>query len=124
MARSLNKVQLIGNVTKDVELRQTEKGTHVCSFSLATNRNWKTDDGQDHEETEFHQIVAWNKLAELCSQFLFKGKKVYVCGRLQTRKWKDQNEQDRQTTEVIIEDMILLDGKKKDENQAEEEISF
>ncbi len=109
MARSLNKVQLIGNLTRDPELRYTPSGTAVCSFGLATNRYWTTDQGEKHEESEFHNIVAWNKLAELCSQFLVKGRKVYVEGRLATRSWTGQDGQQRTRTEIVIEDMILLD---------------
>lgn len=109
MARSLNKVQLIGNLTRDPELRYTPSGTAVCSFGLATNRYWTTDQGEKHEESEFHNIVAWNKLAEICSQFLVKGRKVYVEGRLATRSWTGQDGQQRTRTEVVIEDMILLD---------------
>ena len=75
MARSLNRVQLIGNLTRDPELRYTPQGTAVCTIGLATNRYWTTDSGEKHEETEFHRIVAWNKLAELCSQFLQKVEK-------------------------------------------------
>lgn len=111
MARSLNRVQLIGNLTRDPELRYTPSGAAVCSFGLATNRSWKTDDGQQHEETEFHNIVSWNKLAELCSQFLVKGRKVYVEGRLSTRSWTSQDGQQKSRTEVVIDDMILLDSK-------------
>jgi single-strand DNA-binding protein len=85
MARSLNRVQLIGNLTRDPELRYTPQGTAVCSFGLATNRSWTTETGEKKEEAEFHRIVAWNKLAELCSQFLTKGKKVYLEGRLSTK---------------------------------------
>jgi single-strand DNA-binding protein len=85
MARSLNRAQLIGNLTRDPELRYTPSGTAVCSFSIATNRNWTTDTGEKKEEVEFHRIVAWNKLAELCSQFLTKGRKVFVEGRITTR---------------------------------------
>lgn len=110
MARSLNRVQLIGNLTRDPELRYTPSGTAVCSFGLATNRSWNTDSGEKHEETEFHRIVAWNKLAELCSQFLVKGRKVYVEGRLQTRSWTSQDNQQRSVTEIVIDDMILLDS--------------
>lgn len=109
MARSLNRVQLIGNLTRDPELRYTPSGTAVCSFGLATNRSWTTDNGDKHEESEFHRIVAWNKLAELCSQFLVKGRKVYVEGRLATRNWTTQEGQQRSVTEVVIDDMILLD---------------
>jgi single-strand DNA-binding protein len=110
-SRSLNKVQLIGNLTRDPELRYTPQGTAVCTFGLATNRSWTTDTGEKREETEFHRIVAWNKLAELCSQLLFKGKKVYVEGRLQTRSWTAQDGSQRQTTEVVIEEMIILDSR-------------
>lgn len=109
MARSLNRVQLIGNLTRDPELRYTPNGTAVCSFSIATNRTWKTEAGEKREETEFHRIVAWNKLAELCSQFLTKGRKVYVEGRLTTRSWTGQDGNQRTTTEIVIQDMILLD---------------
>lgn len=111
MARSLNKVQLIGNLTRDPELRYTPSGTAVCTFGLATNRSWTTDTGEKHEETEFHNIVAWTKLAELCSQFLVKGRKVYLEGRLATRSWQGQDGAQRNRTEVVIDDMILLDNK-------------
>ncbi len=110
-SRSLNKVQLIGNLTRDPELRYTPQGTAVCTFGLATNRSWATEGGEKREETEFHRIVAWNKLAELCSQLLFKGRKVYVEGRLQTRTWTAQDGTQRQATEVVIEEMIILDSK-------------
>lgn len=111
MARSLNRAQLIGNLTRDPELRYTPNGTAVCSFGLATNRAWKTDTGEKREEAEFHNIVAWNKLAELCSQFLVKGRKVYVEGRIATRSWTSQDGQQRQRTEIVISDMILLDSR-------------
>ncbi len=125
MARSLNRVQLIGNLTRDPELRYTPSGAAVCSFGLATNRSWNTDSGEKHEETEFHRIVAWNKLAELCSQFLVKGRKVYVEGRLSTRNWTTQDNQQRSVTEVVIDDMILLDrsGAPAREGEAEEKSS-
>lgn len=118
MARSLNRAQLIGNLTRDPELRYTPNGTAVCSFGLATNRSWKTDAGEKHDEAEFHNIVAWNKLAELCSQFLVKGRKVFVEGRLSTRTWTGQDGQQRNRTEIIISDMILLDSKRP-EGEAE-----
>jgi single-strand DNA-binding protein len=110
MARSLNRVQLIGNLTRDPELRYTPNGTAVCSFGMATNRSWKTDAGEKHDEAEFHNIVSWNKLAELCSQFLVKGRKVYVEGRLSTRTWTGQDGAQRNRTEIVISDMILLDS--------------
>lgn len=115
MPKSLNRVQLIGNLTRDPELRYTPNGTAVCSFGLATNRSWTTDAGEKREETEFHRVVSWNKLAELCSQFLIKGRKVYVEGRLQTRNWTGQDGQQRTTTEIVIDDMILLDSKRPGE---------
>ena len=112
MARSLNRVQLIGNLTRDPELRYTPSGTAVCSFSIATNRNWTTDTGEKKDEVEFHRIVSWNKLAELCSQFLTKGRKVFVEGRLSTRSWTAQDGSQKQTTEIVISDMILLDSRR------------
>lgn len=112
MARSLNKVQLIGNLTRDPELRYTPSGTAVCSFSIATNRSWTNDTGEKKEEVEYHRIVSWNKLAELCSQFLTKGRKVFVEGRLSTRSWTAQDGTQKQTTEIVISDMILLDSRK------------
>ncbi len=112
MARSLNRAQLIGNLTRDPELRYTPNGTAVCSFGLATNRSWKTDAGEKHDEAEYHKIVAWNKLAELCSQFLVKGRKVFVEGRFATRTWTGQDGAQRNRTEIIISDIILLDSKR------------
>lgn len=113
--RSLNKVQLIGNLTRDPELRYTPQGTAVCTLGLATNRQWVTDTGEKREETEFHRLVAWNKLAELCSQLLFKGRKVYVEGRLQTRRWTARDGTERQTTEIVINEMMILDSKRAPE---------
>jgi single-strand DNA-binding protein len=118
--RSLNKAQLIGNLTRDPELRYTPKGTAVCTFGMATNRSWVTDTGDKKEEAEFHRIVAWNKLAELCAQLLFKGRKVFVEGRLQTRQWTAQDGTPRQTTEIVISDMIILDSKRSADEEAEE----
>jgi len=111
-SRSLNKVQLIGNLTRDPELRYTPTGAAVCTIGLATNRTWVTEAGEKKEETEFHRVVAWNKLAELCSQLLTKGRKVYVEGRLRTNQWQGQDGAQRSTTEVVIEDMIILDSKR------------
>ena len=111
-ARSLNKVQLIGNLTRDPELRYTPQGTAVCTFGIATNRSWMTESGEKKEDTEFHRAVAWNKLGELCSQLLFKGRKVFVEGRLQTRQWTGQDGVSRQTTEIVVSDMIILDSRR------------
>jgi single-strand DNA-binding protein len=120
MARSLNRVQLIGNLTRDPELRYTPQGTAVCSFGLATNRGWTTDSGEKKEEAEFHKIVAWNKLGELCSQLLTKGRKVYVEGRLSTKSWTGQDGAQRTTTEIVIDDMIILDSRREGEAPAED----
>lgn len=113
MARSLNKVILIGNLTRDPELRYTPQGTAVCTFGLATNRQWVTDSGEKKEDVEFHRLVAWNKLAEICSQLLTKGRKVYAEGRLQTRNWIGQDGMQRTTVEVVLSDMIVLDSRKE-----------
>jgi single-strand DNA-binding protein len=118
--RSLNKAQLIGNLTRDPELRYTPQGTAVCTFGLATNRQWTTETGEKREEADFHRVVAWNKLAELCAQLLTKGRKVYIEGRLQTRNWTAQDGTQRQTTEIVASDMILLDSRRP---LSEEEIS-
>lgn len=110
---SLNKVLLIGNLTRDPELRYTPSGAAVVSFGIATNRYYVASDGTKKEETEFIKIVAWNKLAELCSQLLTKGRKVYVEGRLQTRSWETPDGQNKQTTEVVIDDMRILDSRRE-----------
>jgi len=112
MAKSLNKAVLIGNLTRDPELRYTPQGTAVCTFGVATNRSWTTDSGEKKDEVDFHKIVAWSKLAEICSQLLAKGRKVYVEGRLTTRTWAGQDGVQRSTTEIVISDMIILDNKK------------
>jgi single-strand DNA-binding protein len=114
MARSVNKVILIGNLTRDPEQRTTPSGSNVCTFTLATNRSWKTDAGEKKEETDFHRIVAWDKLAELCGKFLVKGRKVYVEGRLQNRSWTGQDGQQKTSAEVVIDDMVLLDSNKSE----------
>lgn len=111
MARSLNKVQLIGNLTRDPELKYTPAGTAVCTFGIATNRNWTTETGEKKDEADFHNIVAWTKLAEICAQLLKKGRKVYVEGRLSTRTWQAQDGTQRNRTEVVVSDMIILDKK-------------
>lgn len=119
MAKSLNKVQLIGNLTRDPEMRYTPQGTAVCTFGVATNRQWTTEAGEKKDEADFHNIVAWNKLAEICAQLLKKGRKVYVEGRLQTRSWQAQDGTQRSRTEVVISDMIILD-KREDGTPVEE----
>ncbi len=121
-ARSLNKVMLIGNLTRDPELRYTPNGAAVCSFRVATNRSWTPSDGGERkEETEFHRIVTWNKLAELCSQLLSKGRKIYVEGRLQTRSWETPEGERRYSTEVVAEDMVILDSRRDSQEKIGEE---
>ena len=117
--RSLNKVLLIGNLTRDPELKYTPQGTAVCTFGLATNREWTDSSGQKQEGAEFHRVVAWGKLAEICSQLLQKGRKIYIEGRLQTRSWKTPEGLDRQMTEVVMEEMIALDVPKGVSNNGE-----
>lgn len=109
MARGLNKVLLIGNLGKDPEMKYTQQGTPVTTFSLAVSRSWKSPDGQAKDETEWFRIVAWQKLAETCNEYLHKGSKVYIEGRLQTREWTGQDGQSGKTTEVIANEMVLLD---------------
>lgn len=111
MAKSLNKVMLIGNLTRDPEMRYTPQGTAVCTFGVATNRSWTAESGEKKEEADFHNIVAWNKLAEICAQLLKKGRKVYVEGRLSTRSWQTADGTQKQRTEVVINDMVILDRK-------------
>ncbi|HXS15059.1 MAG TPA: single-stranded DNA-binding protein [Candidatus Saccharimonadales bacterium] len=120
MARSLNRVQLIGNLTRDPELRYTPTGAAVCTFGIATNRSWTTDTGEKKEEVEFHRLVAWNKLAELCSQLLAKGRKVFVEGRLAYRKYTKQDGTEQNVTEIVIDDMLVLDSKRGEAGEAEE----
>lgn len=117
---SLNKVLLIGNLTRDPELRYTPSGAAVCTFAVATNRFYVASDGTKKEETEFIKIVSWNKLAELCSQLLSKGRKVYVEGRMQTRSWETPDGQTKQTTEIVIDDMRILDSRRDFESGGEE----
>lgn len=108
--RSLNKVLLLGNVGKDPEVRYTASGKAVATFSLATSQRWKDQEGNEQEKTEWHRIVAWGRLGEICGEFLSKGKQVFVEGRIQSREWEDQDGNKRVTVEIIANDMILLGG--------------
>ena len=105
----LNRAQLIGNVTRDPESRTTTTGQNVCSFSIATNSQWTDAQGQKQTRVEYHNIVAWQKLADICAQYLAKGRKVYVEGRLQTREYTTQDGQKKSRTEITAENMIILD---------------
>lgn len=107
----LNKAMLIGRLTRDPEGRTTPSGQNVCSFGLATNRIWTNASGQKQEKVEYHNIVAWGKLADICTQYLQKGRKVYIEGRLQTRDWEGQDGVKRNRTEIIAENMIMLESK-------------
>jgi single-strand DNA-binding protein len=112
MAGSLNKVMLIGNVGRDPDMRYLASGEAVTTFSLATNRRWAGQDGAPREETEWHNVVAWRRLAEQCAEYLVKGRKAYVEGRLQTRSWDDPaTGQKRYRTEVVADRMLLLDSR-------------
>lgn len=112
MAKELNKVQLTGRLGADPELRQTAQGHTVALFRVASNRTWRSSDGVFHEDTEWFRIVAWNRLAELCEKWLRKGSRVYIEGRLQTRRWEEDG-RDRLVTEVIAIDMIVLDRREQ-----------
>jgi single-strand DNA-binding protein len=116
----LNKVMIIGNVGRDPEMRYTPNGAPVTSFSVASGRRWTTPDGEQREETEWFNVVTWNKLAETANRFVTKGSKVYIEGRLQTRSWEGQDGQKRYRTEVIAQTMILLDSRPKSPGGPEE----
>ena len=105
----LNRAQLIGNVTRDPDARSTPGGQNVCSFGIATNAQWTDAQGAKQTRTEFHNIVAWGKLADICQQYLTKGKKIFLEGRLQTREWEAQDGQKRTRTEIVADNMIMLD---------------
>lgn len=107
----LNKAMIIGNVTRDPETRSTANGQPVTSFSVATNLTWTDQSGQKQQKAEFHNIVAWRKLAEICGQYLKKGSKVYIEGRLQTSDWTGQDGNKRYKTEIVADNMIMLDSK-------------
>jgi single-strand DNA-binding protein len=112
MARDLNKVQMTGRLGADPEMRYTPQGHAVTTFRAASNRSWRTAEGETHEDTEWFRVVAWNKLAEICYQWLSKGSRVYVEGRMQTRQWQDQEGQTRYQTEIIAIDIIILDSRR------------
>ncbi len=119
-SRSINKVVLLGNLTRDPELKYTPAGTAVCTFGIATNRAWTTTDGQTKEEAQYHRIVAWQKLAELCSKLLTKGRKVYLEGRITYRDYTDKNGQPRHITEIVLDDFIVFSDGRRNEKGEEE----
>ena len=111
MARGVNKVILIGNLGGDPEVRFTPDGVAVANFSLATTESWKDRNGERQERTEWHRLVLWRQLAEIAKNYLRKGSKLYVEGKLQTRSWDDQSGQKRYTTEVVVNEMEMLDSR-------------
>lgn len=108
---SLNRVQLIGNVTRDPELRQIPGGTNVANFGIATNFSWTDAAGQKKDKTEFHNLVAYRRLADICGQYIRKGSKIFAEGRLQSREWEGKDGVKRTRTEIILDNMIMLDRK-------------
>lgn len=108
---SLNKVMIIGRLGQDPELKYTPGGAAVCNFSIATSESWTDKSGQKQEKTEWHRIVVWGKLAELCNQYLGKGRQAFVEGKLQTRAWEDKEGQKRYTTEIMANTVQFLDSK-------------
>lgn len=114
---SLNKAQVIGNITRDPELKTTNSGQSVCTVGVATNRYWTDSSGQKKDEVEFHNIVVWGKLAEICDQYLRKGMKVFFDGRLQTRSWEDEGGAKHYRTEIVAQDMIMLTPKSGTEDK-------
>ncbi len=111
MSRSVNKAIIVGNLGNDPEIRTTPTGSRVATISVATNRRWSGRGGEMQEETQWHRIIAWNKLAEIVEQYLKKGDRVYVEGRIQYRQWEDQNGQKRYSTEIVANDMVMLGGR-------------
>ncbi len=111
MSRSLNKAQLIGNLGADPEIRSTNSGTRVATLSVATSRQWTGRDGQNQEKTEWHRVICWDRLAEVCERFLKRGDRVYIEGSIEYRQWEGQDGQTRYTTEIRAREMIMLGGR-------------
>ncbi len=109
MAGSVNKAIVVGNLGRDPEVRYTQGGQAVCNFSVATNERWRDKSGNEQEQTEWHRIVTWGKLAEICGEHLSKGRMVFIEGRLQTREWTDRQGDKRYTTEIVARDVQFLD---------------
>lgn len=121
-SRSLNRIVLIGNLTRDPELKYTPAGTAVCTFSIATNRSWTSSDGQAKEEVQYHRVVAWQKLAELCGKLLNKGRKVFAEGRMTYRTFTGKDGVLRTIAEIVLDDFIVFgEGRKMTETVATEQ---
>jgi single-strand DNA-binding protein len=118
VGRGLNKVMIIGHLGRDPEMRYTPSGRPVTTFSIATSRSWHSSDGERHEETEWFNVVAWGNLAEICNQYLRKGQQVYIEGRLQTRRWEDNEGNKHFTTELVAKEMIMLGDRREDTSES------
>ncbi len=118
--KDVNLAIVMGNLTRDPELRYTPNGQAVASMTVATNRSWSDPNGEKKDDVEFHDVVVWGKLAELCSQYLTKGRKVHIMGRLQTRSWEAQDGSKRQKTEIIANDVVFVDRVGKENFAAED----
>lgn len=123
MARSVNKVNLLGNLARDPALRTTNNGTSVCNFTVVTNRDYQDANGDKQEIPEFHSVVAWGNLAEICSQFLHQGDRVWVEGRIQSKKYQGKDGVDRTATEIVISEMISLTPKSEHNDNLEEDVA-
>ena len=123
MSRGLNKVMVIGHLGKDPEMRYTPSGRPVTTFSVAVSRSWNTADGERRTETEWFNIVAWGNLAEICKQYLHKGQQVYIEGRLQTRRWEDNEGQKRTSVEVVANEMMMLGDRRDNSSQSQDQDS-
>lgn len=121
MSRGLNKVLIIGRVGRDPEMRYTPSGRPVTTFSIGTSRTWSTADGERRTETEWFNVVAWSNLAEICKQYLFKDRLIYIEGRLQTRHWEDQESHRHSAIEIVANEMIMLDDRREGPQAAAEE---
>ncbi|MGB9617961.1 MAG: single-stranded DNA-binding protein [Desulfomonilaceae bacterium] len=118
--RSLNKVMLLGYLGRDPEVRYTSSGRAVATFTLATSQRWKDQDGTEQERTEWHRIVAWGKLGEICSEYLSKGKQIFLEGRIQSREWEDQDGNKRTTYEIVANDIIMVGSAGAQQARSEE----
>lgn len=121
MSRGLNKVMIIGHLGRDPEMRYTPSGRPVTTFSVATSRNWNTSTGEKRSETEWFNIVSWGSLAEICNQYLAKGQQVYIEGRLQTRRWEDDDGNRRNTVEIVAKEMVILGERKKKYSETQQD---
>jgi single-strand DNA-binding protein len=121
MSRGLNKVMIIGRLGRDPEMRYTPSGRPVTTFSVATSRTWNTSDGERRTETEWFNVVAWGSLAEICKQYLTKNRLIYVEGRLQSRHWEDSDGNKHYSTEIVANEMIMLDEKREANNESPDE---